>query len=179
MTDIVPGDRHGPRNVVVIGWLVLLAGIGRLLMAARRGQCRPPYGWLFWMVRTRRGWGGLGRWYRGTVMTVPYIIDLLDNGGGGSVLHWVVVMAGRRGQCRPPYGWLFWMVRTRRGWGGLGRWYRGTVMTVPYIIDLLDNGGGGSVLHWVVVVSGLRGQCRPPYGWLFWMVRICRGRGAC
>ena len=126
MTDIVPGDRHGPRNVVVIGWLVLLAGIGRLLMAARRGQCRPPYGWLFWMVRTRRGWGGLGRWYRGTVMTVPYIIDLLDNGGGGSVLHWVVVMAGRRGQCRPPYGWLFWMVRTRRGWGGFATYNRGT-----------------------------------------------------
>ena len=74
MTDIVPGDRHGlgPRNDVVIGWLILLAGIGRLLMAGRRGQCRPPYGWLFWMVRIRCGCGGLGRWYRGTVMTVPY-----------------------------------------------------------------------------------------------------------
>ena len=41
-------------------------------------------------------------------------------------------MAGRRGQCRPPYGWLFGMVRIRRGSGGMGRWYRVTVMTVSY-----------------------------------------------
>ena len=65
----------------------------------------------------------------------------LVEGGGTSgtpsptIINLVVIRAGRRGQCRTPYGWYVAGCTIVPGCIHCFSWYCGTVMTVPYIWD--------------------------------------------
>ena len=94
----------------------------------------------------------------------------LCQGGGTSripsptVVHLVVIQAGRRGQCRTPYGWYVVGCTIAPGCDRSLELYCGTVMTVPY--DYQSGSGNAGVQRAISdrpykCISGAQGKGAP------------------